>query len=635
MGDIAIRIAVPGARTATRAALLGSACIGALALLVPEAAHAVDGTWTGTTTSEWTTGTNWNSAPPNTVPDNLATFTNNAAPTSVTISNTTSINTIAFDVLAPAYSFTVQSGATFTVNNSSSSTSNFSVSSGATLAIGNGGSVEIGSLAGAGALQLGASDPNTLLFIAGSTSTTFSGVISGPGSIELDDAATLRLTGTGSVIGGDLDLCLCSTGALTIDGGSLTVNGLSQGVTVEGGTLSVINGGTLQVGDTPAANDLLVASNMIISGAGSSVTVNGFTGIGIFGPATLSITSGAVLNSQGGAEVDTFFGGPATVQVTGPGSQWNVGGFGLSVGGGSTGGPGMLTISNGAVVNTNVTFIGDGDDGSSTVLVTGTGSRLTATTGLSIGDGGCGCGPLVGTLAIANGGVVEAADTRILAGSTLKLGLGGLGGTLITPRILNDGTIVANFTDSVTLAARISGSGTLSKAGTGTLILTGNSSYSGATTVDGGTLSVNGSIVNSALTVNAGGTIGGNGTIGNTIINGGTLAPGNSIGTLTVQGNLVMTSAAAYVVEVSPSNADRTNVTGTATLGGTVQAVFTPGAYISRSYTILSAMGGSTGAFSNLTTSGLPAGFKAGLSYTATDTILNLFANLAVLPNDI
>src|SRR6476646_9105337 len=80
MGDIAIRIAVPGARTATRAALLGSACIGALALLVPEAAHAVDGTWTGTTTSEWTTGTNWNSAPPNTVPDNLATFTNNAAP---------------------------------------------------------------------------------------------------------------------------------------------------------------------------------------------------------------------------------------------------------------------------------------------------------------------------------------------------------------------------------------------------------------------------------------------------------------------------------------------------------------------------------------------------------------------------
>ena len=97
--------------------------------------------------------------------------------------------------------------------------------------------------------------------------------------------------------------------------------------------------------------------------------------------------------------------------VSGPGSTWNIGGEGLTVGGGSTGGPGMLTISNGAVVNTNVTFIGDNDDGSSTVLVTGTGSRLTATIGLSIGDGGCGCGPLVGTLTIADGGVVEAADT--------------------------------------------------------------------------------------------------------------------------------------------------------------------------------------------------------------------------------
>ena len=64
----------------------------------------------------------------------------------------------------------------------------------------------------------------------------------------------------------------------------------------------------------------------------------------------------------------------------------------------------------------------------------------------------------------------------------------------------------------------------------------------------------------------AGGSIGGNGTLGNTTINGGTLAPGNSIGTLSINGNLVLTSAAAYIVEVSPTQADRTNVTGTATL---------------------------------------------------------------------
>ena len=187
---------------------------------------------------------------------------------------------------------------------------------------------------------------------------------------------------------------------------------------------------------------------------------------------------------------------------------------------------------------------------------------------------------LIGTLTVADGGVVNSPGfTGIAQGSTLNLGTGGLAGAINTPAIDNDGQIVANFTDTLTLAADISGPGTLSKAGAGTLILTGNSNYTGATTVNAGTLSVNGSIASSALTVNAGGTIGGNGMIGNTTINGGTLSPGNSIGTLTVQGNLVLTSAAAYIVEVSPTAADRTNVTGTASLAGTVQAVFGPGAY--------------------------------------------------------
>jgi fibronectin-binding autotransporter adhesin len=488
--------AAPAARPALpRAVLLGGVWLGAFAVLCPEPARAqvVDGTWTGPG-AEWTTDTNWSSSP--TVPNNTASFTDNGAPTSVTISGPATINTMEFTATAPAYSFTVQNGATFTVNstaNSSSSMPDFTVSSGATLAISNTGSVEIGSLSGGGALQLGTSDPNTILFIAGSTSTTYSGVITGPGSIELDDAASLRLTGTGSVIGGDLDLCLCSTGSLTIDGGSLTVNGFAQGVTVEGGTLSVINGGTLQVGPTSGFfGDLLVASNMTISGPGSTVTVaaGGFTGVGVLGTGALTISNGGVLNSEGGAEVDSFF-GASTVSVTGPGSQWNIGGFGLSVGGGTTGGIGRLTIADGGVVNTNVAFIGDNVDGSSFVLVTGPGSRLTATVGLSIGDGGCGCGPLVGTLAISNGGVVEAADTRILAGSMLRLGTGGLGGTLITPTILNDGAIVADFTDGVTLAADISGTGTLSKAGVGTLTLTGNNSYAGGTTITGGFINFN------------------------------------------------------------------------------------------------------------------------------------------------
>src|SRR5262249_12339636 len=93
-----------------------------------------------------------------------------------------------------------------------------------------------------------------------------------------------------------------------------------------------------------------------------------------------------------------------------------------------------------------------------------------------------------------------------------------------------------------------------------------------------------------------------------------------------------MTAAASYLVEISPTNADRTNVGGTANLGGTVQAAFASGSYATRAYTILSAAGGLNGTtFNALTTSNLPANFTASLSYTATDVILNLTATLGAL----
>lgn len=163
----------------------------------------------------------------------------------------------------------------------------------------------------------------------------------------------------------------------------------------------------------------------------------------------------------------------------------------------------------------------------------------------------------------------------------------------------------------------------------GRIVLTGASTYTGPTFVEAGaTLVVNGSIV-SPVTV--GGVLGGTGTVGATAIgNGGVLVPGNSIGTINVLGNLSFAPGATYVVEVSPSAADRTNVTGTASLQGTTLAVFAPGNYSPRGYTLLSAAGGRSGTFGTFATAGLPDGFIASLAYTPTDVQLNLTAVLGM-----
>ena len=73
-----------------------------------------------------------------------------------------------------------------------------------------------------------------------------------------------------------------------------------------------------------------------------------------------------------------------------------------------------------------------------------------------------------GTVTIADGGVLNVAGTaNIGAGNTLNVGTGGLAGTLNAPTIVNDGQIVANFTNASTLAAAIAGAGTLTKLGPG------------------------------------------------------------------------------------------------------------------------------------------------------------------------
>jgi outer membrane autotransporter protein len=135
---------------------------------------------------------------------------------------------------------------------------------------------------------------------------------------------------------------------------------------------------------------------------------------------------------------------------------------------------------------------------------------------------------------------------------------------------------------------------------------------------------VNGNLTSAgSVTVNAGGTLGGTGTVGNTTINaGGALAPGNSIGTINISGNLSFVGAGNYVVEVNGAASDKTVVTGTATLGGTVQVVPLARLTTRTTYTILSGVPvsgtfGSAAVVNNFARNPL-------LSYVGNDVLLTL-----------
>jgi uncharacterized protein with beta-barrel porin domain len=252
------------------------------------------------------------------------------------------------------------------------------------------------------------------------------------------------------------------------------------------------------------------------------------------------------------------------------------------------------------------------------------------------------------TAGLINGAVTLNTSTFMSAG-TVTGPVTVTNGALTSSGVIN-GAVLANnspFTTSGTVTgavtvntAALTTSGTINGAvtvNTGTFtqttgLVTGpvvlnnttsvvNGTIRDGVTVNGGTLSANGTI-GGAVTVDGGGILSGNGTLGPTTINNGTLSPGNSIGTLTVQGNLVLSSAASYIVEIGTSTADRTNATGTATVAGTVRASFA-NPLLPR-YTIISANGGVLGTFGTFTTANLPAAFAARLTYDTNNVYVSL-----------
>jgi uncharacterized protein with beta-barrel porin domain len=440
------------------------------------------------------------------------------------------------------------------------------------------------------------------------------------------------------------------------------------GAGITGSNLTIVNNGTIG-GGTGAAG---AADN------GSSGS-NGGYGILFTGAATLTntsmITGGAGAIGSGGYVGEPGFGVPGGtggrggaggtgVYFTGSGTLNNSGtitgvaggnggaggaggsgagtGTGGTGGGGGAGGAGVIFAAGGTLINSGSISGASGGVG---------GSGGSGGTGGSAGTGGAGGVGVSGVnLTIINSGSIAGggaqADAITFTGGANVLELQA--GSAITGNVVGTGSGTLGFggaanstfdLSAVGATAQYQGFSTFAKTGTSTWMLTGTTTNAGVWTVDQGTLEVDGSIANaSSVTVNSGATLSGTGTVDpptTTIMSGASLAPGsiaNPTGTLTIAGNLAFQSGALYVVQVTPTAASSTNVTGTASLAGAVQANFASGSYISKTYTILTSTGGVTGTFSGVTNVDLPANFTDSLSYDTDDAYLDLTLNFVPPP---
>ena len=228
-------------------------------------------------------------------------------------------------------------------------------------------------------------------------------------------------------------------------------------------------------------------------------------------------------------------------------------------------------------------------------------------------------------------------DGRITAGSIAGSGFYYIGGgnTLVVGSNSLSTTVSGVIADNNPCGCT-TGPGSLEKVGTGTLTLSGINTYTGTTTVFGGFLDVEGSIASSVLTtVNAGGALTGAGTVGNTTIAaGGIFLPGNGPpgSSMTVAGNLAFQSGALYLVTLNSTASTFANVTGKATLAGTVGAAFLPGSEVMKQYMILSASGGVSGGFAGVGLAAPSGGLVATLSYDPTHAYLNFAVDFGVIP---
>ncbi len=497
----------------------------------------------------------------------------------------------------------------------------------------------LNTISGTGNIALG----SKALTVAQSTAQTFSGEISGTGSFIKQGYQTLSLTGINLFTGGTTISegtialvgygSLASTGALFLEGTSgFDISGLVESGQIVG-DLTTDLGTSIEIAQKQLSfgtgNDTVVAG--IIQGVNGTIVKQGS------GIVTLSGT-----NSYSGGT--TIEGGALSLS-----SASNIGGSATSL----TFNGGDLVLTDNIAITGNLTVLQSAEIalGSNTLTVSG-GGFAEGGDGMTLSS--TGLGSLILSNILADSGIftitapisglqaltIQGGETLVLAGINTYSGGTSLlvdttlrveGNNPIGTDLLNmaDGTTLAlaknvvlensiaivdgaaaNFFigsgGDATLSGDITGIGIdFTKVGGGTLIISENTHYTGETTITEGGIVVNG---NSPANYKAktGTQLKGTGIITGlvTVESGGAIYPGNSIGVLSV-GQLDLNAGSTTVIEFDPDLSSLIQVSGPATVAGTLQLIQAEGIYAETGNYEIMRSSGLTGAFDAIS-GGLP-----------------------------
>lgn len=394
----------------------------------------------------------------------------------------------------------------------------------------------------------------------------------GRGSLNLGDGATATASDVVSI--GDQ---AGSLGAVSLTGqGTKLTAGNTMYVGASGdGSLSMGNGAAASIaGDVSLGDQAGGRGTATLAGQGTTLTADGRLHVGASGTGALTMSDGASV-SAGSVDVGSQAGSGGTIELSGLGTSLAASDI-LYVG---NSGDGKLTLRDGASASAGGTVrIGEDAGSTGTVSLTGTGTMLSASDRLAVGNFGNGTLSIldgakvdvfglvgVGTESTSQGTLtISGQDSALTTTGPLAVGTGGIGSMTIS-----DGA-TASSDGLIYVGVRPGGQGTVSLSGQGSTLSAGSTVYfafagtanvnveSGATVATQGQVSIgelagSSGIVSvagagSSLTAGAGGLLVGNlGSGVLTVSNGASVTSGEPIvlaSQVGSQGELVIGSAA-------------------------------------------------------------------------------------------